>query len=474
LLRFFEQLDFRSVGEMLDTSEEAARKRVTRALEKLHSFLKHRGVTLSVAALGTALATDAVSAAPVGLAASIAGAVLAGALGTGGVPLSVFQAMSITKLKLGVVSALTVAAVATLLIVQHQSQTRLSEENRSLRQQLDQGGVLVEENQRLSNLVAQASSAQISAGQQMSELLRLRSEVGRLRQAAESRAATNANRVAAIVNGKPILESEVRQGVIWISMEPDLRRGYATQPGVLRQKLEELWTSNLEELINRELVVMDFDRRGLAVSPQDLSAQLARDNSSAHDREWHRRQIVYRTLLKEKLGQIFEPTQEEIEQYYDTHQKEFWAEEGVRVSRIILSKGQATDHVGVETARNEAAAISARLANRADFASEAIAHADGHISQPIWFERGELRSELEKVAFSLKPGETSDVIETADSFFIVRVLERRSAEQKLLGDVTGQIRKNLLKERREAVEKGWFNGLRSQVVIQRFPLPPDL
>jgi RNA polymerase sigma factor (sigma-70 family) len=76
LLRFFERKDFRSVGEALGSSEDAARKRVDRALEKLHVLLKHRGATLSVAALGTALATEAVTAAPAGLATSISSAVL--------------------------------------------------------------------------------------------------------------------------------------------------------------------------------------------------------------------------------------------------------------------------------------------------------------------------------------------------------------------------------------------------------------
>src|ERR1019366_3242575 len=54
LLRFFEQRDFRSLGEALGSNEDAARMRVSRALDKLHSFLKRRGVTLSAAALGTA------------------------------------------------------------------------------------------------------------------------------------------------------------------------------------------------------------------------------------------------------------------------------------------------------------------------------------------------------------------------------------------------------------------------------------
>src|SRR5216683_6650207 len=51
LLRFFEQRDFGSVGEALGSNEDAARMRVTRALDKLHSMLTRRGVTLSVTAL---------------------------------------------------------------------------------------------------------------------------------------------------------------------------------------------------------------------------------------------------------------------------------------------------------------------------------------------------------------------------------------------------------------------------------------
>src|SRR5208337_1839778 len=63
LLRFFEQRDFRSVGESLGSDEDAARMRVNRALEKLHSLLKHRGVALSVAAVATVLTAGAVTAA---------------------------------------------------------------------------------------------------------------------------------------------------------------------------------------------------------------------------------------------------------------------------------------------------------------------------------------------------------------------------------------------------------------------------
>jgi len=146
LLRFFEQRDFRAVGEALGSNEDAARMRVSRALEKLHSLLKQRGVTLSLAALGAGLTAAAVTAAPAGLAATISSVALAGAAAGTGTTLTFLKFMATTKLKLGL-SALVIAGATTTLVVQHQAQTRLREENQSLRQQVSQ---LAAESQRLA------------------------------------------------------------------------------------------------------------------------------------------------------------------------------------------------------------------------------------------------------------------------------------------------------------------------------------
>ena len=98
LLRFFEQQDFRAVGQALGSNEDAARMRVNRALEKLHSLLKHRGVTLSIAGLGTVLAAEAVTAAPAGLALTISSVGLAtGAAAGTGTSLTIAKLMATTS-----------------------------------------------------------------------------------------------------------------------------------------------------------------------------------------------------------------------------------------------------------------------------------------------------------------------------------------------------------------------------------------
>jgi RNA polymerase sigma factor (sigma-70 family) len=177
LLRFFEQRNFRSVGEALGSNEDAARMRVNRALEKLHVLLKHRGVTLSVTALGAVLTAEAVTAAPVGLAATISSMALAGSAAGTGTILSILKVMANTKLKLAL-TTLVFAGAATTMVIQHQSQKMLSEENESFRQQITQ---LKAGNESLSSLAAQSNKPASLPGDQFDELLRLRGEVGVLR-----------------------------------------------------------------------------------------------------------------------------------------------------------------------------------------------------------------------------------------------------------------------------------------------------
>jgi RNA polymerase sigma factor (sigma-70 family) len=119
LLRYFELKDHRTIGEMLGTSEEAARKRVDRALDQLELLLRRRGLALSAVALGSLLVAHSVTAAPAGLAASIADAAWAGA-GTGGA----FSLLAATKTKLAIASVILLAAGSSIVLVQRKSSTK--------------------------------------------------------------------------------------------------------------------------------------------------------------------------------------------------------------------------------------------------------------------------------------------------------------------------------------------------------------
>ena len=71
VLRYFEGKNLREVGTALGVSENTAKSRVSRAMEKLRKFFARRGITLSAVAIGSAIATNSVQAAPIGLATSV-------------------------------------------------------------------------------------------------------------------------------------------------------------------------------------------------------------------------------------------------------------------------------------------------------------------------------------------------------------------------------------------------------------------
>jgi RNA polymerase sigma factor (sigma-70 family) len=98
LLRFFDGRPFAEIGAVLGLTDDAARKRVERALEQLRGMLERRGVTSTSAAIAALLANQAIVAAPVGAAMTITNAALAavaaGASGTVGSGILTFMSSS--------------------------------------------------------------------------------------------------------------------------------------------------------------------------------------------------------------------------------------------------------------------------------------------------------------------------------------------------------------------------------------------
>ncbi len=158
-LRFFEDRGFADIGAALRLTEDTARKRVERALDKLHIVLRRRGVTSTAEALGVALANQVATAAPADLAASISTVVTAefaamsakigagaaaGASGPSG-------ALAATLCAVGVI-------VAAAYIAQNRTEKKLEAELAPLRVEREATAELRTENQRLVAALAEAES----------------------------------------------------------------------------------------------------------------------------------------------------------------------------------------------------------------------------------------------------------------------------------------------------------------------------
>ncbi len=134
VLRFLEDRTLREVGERLGLTENAARMRADRALEKLRGLLERRGITSTASGLAAALAIGAATPAPPALAASIASTVLAGGAALGSTTLTLMNIMSLTKVQVSLISALVVAGIAAPVWQETRLQ-RMRSENAQLRAQ---------------------------------------------------------------------------------------------------------------------------------------------------------------------------------------------------------------------------------------------------------------------------------------------------------------------------------------------------
>ena len=117
VLRYFEAYEFSLVGAALGVSENAARMRVDRALEKLRGVLQKRGLATTGAALAGALAESSSASVPAQLAAGITSAALTQAAATpaGSVP-SFLKLLAMKKLSLAAVGVLALSTAAVLVV----------------------------------------------------------------------------------------------------------------------------------------------------------------------------------------------------------------------------------------------------------------------------------------------------------------------------------------------------------------------
>ncbi|MGB7745987.1 MAG: sigma-70 family RNA polymerase sigma factor [Verrucomicrobiia bacterium] len=126
VLRFFDGKSIREVAAALGANEDAAKKRVSRALEKLRNFFAKHGVSSTTAIIAGAISANSVQAAPVALAKSVTAVALAkGAAASGSTLTPIKGALKImawTKAKTAIVAGVAVilaTGTTTTILIEH-------------------------------------------------------------------------------------------------------------------------------------------------------------------------------------------------------------------------------------------------------------------------------------------------------------------------------------------------------------------
>jgi RNA polymerase sigma factor (sigma-70 family) len=186
LLRYFENKSLREVGAALGVSDDTAQKRVSRAVERLREFFSKRNVTIGASGLAVLISANAVQSAPVGLAVTIsAAAILAGTTVHTSTLIAATKTIAMTTLQKTLVTA-ALAVVAGAGIYEARQAAQLHEQNQTLQQQqaplAEQIQQLQRERDDATNRLAGLRDELAKGKKNPSEVLKLRGEVGALRQ----------------------------------------------------------------------------------------------------------------------------------------------------------------------------------------------------------------------------------------------------------------------------------------------------
>jgi RNA polymerase sigma factor (sigma-70 family) len=188
LLRYFENKSLREVGEALGASEDAAQKRVHRAIERLREFFVQRKVTVGATGLVAVISAHAIQAAPSGLAAVVAtGAVVASALTSTSAAVTITKVIAMTTLQKTLIVAVLAGAIGAG-IYQARVASKLREQVQTLKQEQEHESELNRNaremalnRDRATNALAALAGEEAARKKGPNEVLKLRGEVGRLR-----------------------------------------------------------------------------------------------------------------------------------------------------------------------------------------------------------------------------------------------------------------------------------------------------
>lgn len=198
------------------------------------------------------------------------------------------------------------------------------------------------------------------------------------------------------------------------------------------------------EKVKLDVVSFQADqfRAGITATDADALALFTKDPSRFKFGE--RRKVRFLLVDTQALRAGITPTAQQIEAYYNENLQQFSNPEQVHALHILL-KTEGQDAAAV---RKRAEAVLKEARGGADFATLARKHSEDEASKGSggdlnFFGRGSMVKPFEDAAFSMEPGQISDLVQTDYGFHIIKLLEKRSAGQRPLAEVREQIAEQL-------------------------------
>jgi peptidyl-prolyl cis-trans isomerase C len=287
--------------------------------------------------------------------------------------------------------------------------------------------------------------------------------------------------VVARVNGETVTKQQLEEAVAALA-----QRNQAPVPPEQRDRV---YRGVLDQLVGMKLLAQEAAARKVAVPEADIDAQLAQMRkqfpSEAVFNEALKQQnktmdmlkaeardsMAIQKLLEQALADKTAVSPQQTQEFYDRNPDQFKRPEQVRASHILISVPQGADGPTKDAARKRAEGVLKQIKAGGDFAALAKEHSQDPGSAINGgdlglFQRGQMVPPFDQAAFTLKPGSTSELVETQFGYHIIRVTDKKDPGTVTIEEVRPQLEQYLQNMNREREMQTFVDGLKAKGKVE--------
>ena len=289
----------------------------------------------------------------------------------------------------------------------------------------------------------------------------------------------------AIVNGQEISGEAVG---FELDRHVSFYHGHGMTAEEIKKNLPKLEERALEQAIGAKLLLDRAMQLDIPVSQADIDAEVAKVVSQVGGEENYRKALEAQGLTEDKFraelekgakvnklvaqacSSVADPTEAEVEDFYNAHKDEFVSEPQVLCQHILVKFSEDDPQMVKDAAFDKISAIRERIVAGGDFAEEAKKHSDcpsgaegGSLG---WFSPGMMVPEFDKAAFGMKKGEVSGIVTTQFGHHIIYKADERAGGAQTLVDVHDQVKDLLRHEARGRAMDQFVADLRAAAKIE--------
>jgi parvulin-like peptidyl-prolyl isomerase len=279
-------------------------------------------------------------------------------------------------------------------------------------------------------------------------------------------------KIAAVVNGKNIYAEDVDKQLEGIKGQ----HGDVFKGAEGKKKEKEFKLKIIDNLVSEQLILEEAEKRKIKVSNDEYALKLAEIKKSFPSEEKFNEALKKEGLTEKSLEEIMkkqiliqkvsdkitagiEIPESEIKDYYDKNLDLFKEPEQVKARHILVKT------------EKEANDILSKLKTGSSFEELAKQYSTDKTNKDQggdlgWISKGQMAPEFENAAFSLEKGKLSDPVKTQYGFHIIRIDDKKAAEQKSFDTVKVQVAQTLKTQKQREKFQIWVEGVKKKSKIE--------